>query len=210
MVAFELNTKGMFAMLLGCLILSGCRTGYKVENEKVYYLYWNEGSGNGKSYVQEADAATFQKLEFDCSCPFSFGRDKDHLFIDGRLISDINPNSFRFVGNYVFADDKAVYFWGFYNDINDCAIKGIDQSKLQLISYPWAKAGNVLIYGKDTLTLDDIEDFKPIDKNWGLTSKYVIYENQILTASDVATFEVINSYTGKDKKHIYEFGQIKR
>ncbi len=197
-------------MLLMISILTSCKRGYKVENDKVYYEYWNEGSGQGKRLIETADAKTFQKLQFDCNCNFDFGRDRNHLFIDGGAIRDIDPNTFKFLGNFVFADKDSAYFFGFYNDINDCSIKGIVLNKLQLMEYPWSKAGNILIHGYDTLTLDDIADFKPIDEDWGQTKKYVINDNKILKGADPESFKVINSYTGKDKNNTYEFGEVKK
>jgi hypothetical protein len=29
---------------------------------------------------------------------------KNHLFIDGKLINNIDPNTFKFIGNYIFSD----------------------------------------------------------------------------------------------------------
>ena len=37
-------------------IFDKLQTGYKVENDKVYYEYWNEGSGQGKRLIEQADA----------------------------------------------------------------------------------------------------------------------------------------------------------
>ena len=205
-----MRTYRILILLLTIFILTSCRRGYKVEDEKVYYEYWNEGSGQRKRHIEQADAKTFQKLEFDCDCSFDFGKDKNHLFIDGEPIRNIDPNTFKFIGNYVFADKDSAYFFGFYNNINNCAIKGIQLDKLQLIVYPWSKAGNVLIHGNDTLPIDDISSFKPIDEDWGKTTKYVINNNKILEGADPKTFKVINSYSGKDKNNEYEFGKIKK
>jgi len=191
------------------LISIGCRQGYKIDGDNVYYEYWNEAVGQGKRLVT-ADANSFQKIKFDCSCSFDFGKDKKHLFIDGDSIKNIDPNTFRFIGNYMFADKDSAYFFGFYNNLNTCAVKGIDLKKLKLLKYPWSKAGNVLIHGSDTLTLKgDINQFVPIDEDWGKTRSMVINKSQILVGADPETFKVINSYSGKDKYHVYEFGKIK-
>lgn len=195
-------------IVLTILFLTNCSRGYKIEDGKVYYKYWNEGSGQGRQLIEEADANTFQKLSIDCDCSFEFGKDKNYLFIDGKLIKNIDPNTFKFVGNYIFRDKDSAYFYGFYNDLNDCVIKGINPNKLQLIKYPWAKAGNILIHGADTLYVEDINDFIPIDKDWGKSKKNIIYKNQILLGADVETFKITNSYSGKDKNYNYEFGFI--
>ncbi|GAA3969585.1 hypothetical protein GCM10022246_22810 [Pedobacter ginsengiterrae] len=198
--------------LIALITFTGCKHGYKVEKGKVFYEYWNEGIGigQGKQLIEGADAKTFKELKFDCDCDFEFGGDKNKLYIDGKPIRDIDPNTFKFAGNYIFKDKDSVYFFGFYNDINNCAIKGINYSKLKLLTFPWSKADNILVHGYDTLKLEDIEHFVPIDKDWGKTKRYVINKNKILVNADPETFKVINSYSGKDKNHFYEFGKVKR
>ncbi|MVN23534.1 hypothetical protein GO621_18600 [Mucilaginibacter sp. HMF7410] len=191
-------------------LFASCRKGYKIQNNKVYYEYWNEASGQNQDVIKNADAESFQKLSFDCDCDFEFGKDKNHLYIDGIPIRKIDPNTFRFIGNYVFRDKDSSYFFGFYNDINNCSIKGVNPSKLKLISYPWSKEGKILIHGYDTLFLDDINTFVPIDENWGKTNQYVIYKSKKLNGADPNTFKIISSYAGSDKKHVYEFGKIKK
>ncbi|KUJ61373.1 hypothetical protein AR687_13110 [Flavobacteriaceae bacterium CRH] len=205
-----MNNKYLVFIIISLCFLTSCRKGYKVENNKVYYEYWNEGSGQNKTLLEKADAGSFKKLEFECNCEFEFGKDKNHLYIDGEPIRDIDPNTFKYIGNYVFRDKDSAYFFGFYDNINDCAIKGIDVNKIKLLKYPWSKSGNILINGYDTLLLDDIDDFVIIDKNWGRTKKHIINKDKILKGADLKTFEITDSYSGKDKNHEYEFGEIKQ
>ena len=207
--SYHMSYRVTVLLLITFSVLTGCRRGYTIEDGKVYYEYWNEGSGQNKRLIKGADARTFEILKFDCDCSFEFGKDKSRVYIDGKSIDNIDPGSFRFIDDYVFRDKDSAYFFGFYNDINKCVMKGVDPDKLELISYPWAKAGNTLIHGHDTLSLDDIDDFQPIDEDWGRTKKYVINNDEILKGADPKTFRVINSYSGRDRKHIYEFGEIK-
>jgi hypothetical protein len=203
-----MNFKKLLALGFAFCILSSCRQGYKVENGKVYYEYWNEGVGQGKQVLEAANAATFEVLNFKCDCDFSFGRDKQHLFIDGVMIKQVDPNTFKYLDNYTFADKDSAYFYGFYNDLKDCTIKGIDLKQLKFIKYPWSKANDILIYGSDTLRLDDINEFIPIDRDWGKTRTKVINRNKGLAGADPNTFQAINSYSGKDNTHYYEFGKV--
>ena len=203
-----MTIKQLTFIFLTLSVLTSCRRGYKVEGDKVYYEYWNEGSGQNKRLIEQADANTFQNLSFDCDCDFKFGKDKKHLFIDGELINNIDPKTFRFVGNYIFRDKDSAYFFGFYNNINDCVIKGVNPDKIKLIKYPWAKADNFLIHGRDTVKIADINEFVPIDDNWGKTKQHIINDNQILYGADVATFKTTSSFQGKDKNFNYEFGVI--
>lgn len=192
------------------LILTSCRRGYKIEGDEVYYETWNEGSGQNLQLIEQADAKTFQKLILESDSDFEFGKDKNHLFINGELINNIDPKTFKYIGNYIYRDKKMAYFFGAYNNLNDCGIKGVNPDKIKLIKYPWARTDNLLIHGRDTLYLNDINDFKPIDEHWGKTKKYVINENRILYGADLETFKIINGFTGKDSNYNYEFGFISR
>nr|WP_314866128.1 DKNYY domain-containing protein [uncultured Flavobacterium sp.] len=189
-------------------ILISCRRGYKIEGDKVYYETWNEGSGQNKRIIEQADAKTFQELNLKNDADFDFGKDKNHLFINGELINNIDPKTFKYIGNYIFRDKDSAYFFGSYNNLNECVIKGVNPDRIKLIKYPWAKANNLLINGQDTIYLDDINDFKPIDEDWGKTKKYVINGSQILYDADVSTFKITSSFQGKDKNFNYEFGAI--
>lgn len=196
----------VFALVV--LFLTSCKNGYKIENDKVFYEYWHEGLGfkKGKMLIENADANSFESLNFDCDCSFVFGKDKNYLFIDGKSIKNIDPNTFRFIGNYIFRDKNSAYFFGFYNDLNNCAIEGVNPDKIQLIKYPWSKADNLLINGKNTVHIDDINGFVPLDNNWGKTDTYIINKNKILYGADIATFKATSSFQGEDKNYKYEFG----
>lgn len=203
-----MRIRQVIIIVLAISFLTSCRRGYNVENDRVYYESWNEGSGQNKRLIEQADAKTFQEVNFDCDCDFEFGKDKNHLFIDGEPIKNIDPNTFAFVGNYIFRDKDSAYFLGYYNNLNDCLIKGVNPDKIKFIKYPWAKADNLLIHGRDTVRLTDINDFIPIDDDWGKTKNHIINNNQILYGADVATFKVTSKFQGKDKNFNYEFGAI--
>lgn len=195
-------------LFLTISILTSCRRGYKVEGDIVYYETWNEGSGHNKRIIEKADAKTFQELILKNDADFDFGKDKNHLFINGELINNIDPKTFKYIGNYIFRDKDSAYFFGSYNNLNECVIKGVNPNTIKLIEYPWAKANNLLINRQETIYLDDINDFKPIDEDWGKTKKYVINGNQILYDADVSSFKISSSFQGKDKNFNYEFGTI--
>ena len=203
-----MTIKNLIFILLTLSILTSCRRGYKVEGDKVYYESWNEGSGQNKRIIEKADAKTFQELKLESDADFEFGKDKNHLFINGELINNIDPETFQYIGNYIFRDKDSAYFFGSYNNLNECVIKGVNPNYIKLIEYPWAKANNLLINGQDTVYLDDINEFKPIDEDWGKTNKYLINGSQILYDADVSSFKVISSFQGKDKNFNFEFGAI--
>src|SRR5699024_7148724 len=97
---------------------------------------------------------------------YSFGRDKNHLFIEDVRITDVDPATFKHISDYFYADSHYIYYLGFGridNRLEPHAIKGIERDEFRIIKDPWARAGNILIYGYDTLAVNNIEKFKPID-----------------------------------------------
>ncbi len=195
-------------LLVLITLMFSCEKGYKVENNKVYYINWNEGSGITKTELEKVDVLSFSPLEINCECDFRFGRDKNHLYIDGRLYNKIDPNTFHHIGNYIFADKDSAFFWGFYDELENTVIKGINPKEIKLLTYPWAKAKNTLIWGRDTLKVDDVNQFIALDDDWGKTQNQIIYRNKVLDSVDYNSFKIINSYIGEDNQYRYEFGEI--
>lgn len=204
------NIKNLLILIFISSFFSSCNFGYKKENGKVFYKYWNAGMGiSARTFeIKDVDFETFEEIEFDSDCSFKFARDKSNLYIDGHEYNNVDPKTFKYIGNYIFADKDFAYFFGFYNNFNDCSIKNVNPNKIELLEYPWSRSGNYLINGKSTIYLNDIKDFVPIDENWGKTKKHIINTNQILLDADVESFEVISSFEGKDKYFNYEFGAI--
>jgi hypothetical protein len=198
---------GLGLILLLSILFFSCKRKYIVKDNKVYCSYWIEGN-KSEFLVDSADAKTFKSIDLKCDCDFSFGKDINFLFIDGLRVNGIDPNSFSFIGNYIFRDKNSAYFFGFYNNLDDCRIDSVKPDKIELLKYPWAKADNKLIWGKQTLSLDDINDFKPIDDDWGKTKTKIINDGEILKGVDYNTFQIINSSSAKDKYHKFEYGKM--
>jgi hypothetical protein len=195
-------------IILTTYLLFSCESKYYIKDGTVYFETYNEGSGQVTELVYGADPRTFKELKIENDSEFNFGRDKNHLFINGVLIENIDPKSFKYLGNYFFRDNDSAYFFGFYNDIQKCCVKGINPNKIELLDYPWAKSGNILIHGYDTLTIQGINSFKVIDKEWGKSNEYVVYENKILYGSDSKTFTPISDVIGKDRNFHFRYGNI--
>src|ERR1700722_6394328 len=114
-----MRNKSLLFLLLSILWVS-CGKSYIIKGNKVYLKGWNEGVGNYEILIDSADAKTFQSLDLNCDCNITFGKDKNHLFIDRTIIEGIDPNSFAFIGNDIFRDKDSAYFFGFWNSIQNC------------------------------------------------------------------------------------------
>ena len=200
--------KKYFLLLFTILILTSCEKKYIVKNNSVYFKGWNEGVGNYERLIPDADAKSFANIELE-DFNGKFGKDNYKVFFDGKTIKNCDPKTFEFLGNYLFKDKNAVYFFGFYSDSDDWRIDVVNPKKIKLFTYPWSTDGEYLLYGYKPLKLDDANDFQAIDENWGKTKTKIIYEDQILENVDYSTFKVINYSTAKDKNHTFEYGKIK-
>jgi hypothetical protein len=196
------------ALVVICSLFAACGKSYTVENGQVYLSGWNEASGNYQRQIEGADAASFENLEFDCDCSFAFGRDKDHLFIDGNRMEGMDPSSFRFLGNYIFRDARSAYFFGFYNNLNDTRIDSIDPGSITLLEYPWARAGDRLIHGRTSIALDDLENLEFLNGSWARNDRLVLFKTQIVDGADPSTFVATSDSQGHDRSHRYEYGKV--
>lgn len=189
-------------------MVAACGKSYKIENGQVYLNGWNEASGNYQRPIDGADPASFENLEFDCDCSFAFGRDKDHIFIDGKMMEGIDPSSFQFLGNYMFRDAHSAYFLGSYYDLNDTRLDSIDPGSINLLEYPWARSGDRLIHRGKWIALDDLDNFEALNESWARTGLQVIYEAQVVDGADPASFTATNNFQGRDRWNRYEFGKV--
>jgi hypothetical protein len=196
------------SLILG--LLFSCRKGYIKEDGKVYYEFWNEGSGQNKRLMKNVDYQTFNKIKFKGNSSFCFAKDKYHLFIDGDLIKNIDAATFSYIDNFYFRDKNNIYFLGFTHDMNDTSVKGIDPNYFETMKYPWAKSGKILINGQESVFVDDIESFKPIDDDWGKTNKYIINRNVILKYANPKTTKILNSYEAVDGTKKYKYGILEK
>ena len=180
------------------LMCFGCKEKYIIKNDKVYKQGWNEGVGNYEYIVEGADFKTFENLDFD-DINLVLGKDKDNVFMDGKIIQNCDPRTFNSLGDYYFKDKNSIYFLGFYSSEADWKIDSIIPTKFRIIKYPWATDGKVLIWGSHTLQLKDLKSFTPINENWGKTKNEIINEYKILKNVDYSSFKVIDDYSAVDK-----------
>jgi hypothetical protein len=140
-----------------------------------------------------------------------FGKDKNHLYINGIKVNHVNPKEFEAIEGCFFRDNQNAYYLGSFDEVNggkDYRILGVNPHRVKVLNNDWAKADELLIYEKDTLLINEMEEFIPIDNNWGKTKNHIIYRDKIINGADLQSFEIIDEFDGKDKYHIYEFGFI--
>ncbi|MCA6376294.1 MAG: DKNYY domain-containing protein [Cytophagales bacterium] len=191
------------------IFLIGCfpKKKYKIDENAVYLTDLNEVGSEYTLRLEDADPKTFQIIETDCN--LLFGKDRSHIFVDRTMLENADPNTFRHIGQYYFADKDSVYFFGWYNELNDCEIIGANPKTMKVHElYPWAQDDSHVIYGHTITTTKDLNELKIIDKNWSRTTNTVFYKGKALDSVDISTFEIISEVKARDKKHTYVDGQM--
>lgn len=148
------------------ILISSCSSPYKkyvVKGNRVYVEGWNEGIGQYKKLVGGASGKDFVVIKTDCN--LIAGKDRNNVFIDGAKIEYAHASSFEYVGNYFFKSKDSVYFFGFYNFLDDCEIKGVNPETFKVDSiYPWAHDAHFKIYGNTILDSVDYNSFKILNE----------------------------------------------
>ena len=196
--------KNTLIILTLLTLLTGCfpEEKYKITEDAVYMTGWNEGNGDYVLRLEDADPKTFEIIETDCNS--LFGKDKDHVYVDQTLIENADPNTFKYIGHYYFADSDSVYFFGFYNFINECEVWGADPTQFKIYdTYPWARDNYHIIHGQTATRVKDIEKFKVLDKNWGRLEEKIFFKGVLLDSVDTESFEIISDIKARDKKYVY-------
>lgn len=185
-------------------LLSGCEKEYIIKNNQVYMKGWNEGSGNYELLVEGADASTFQTVETDDNT--TIGKDKNNVYVETTLIQNFDPKTLRYLGSYYYIDSDSAYFFGSYNNLNDCEIIGADPKTLKVLDeYPWARDNKHIVYRHNISSINDNIDFEVLSENWARTRSEYFYQGKSVQGIDIETFEIINDNTAKDKLRTYEY-----
>jgi len=201
--------KRLSIFLLSTILFVGCQDSrYLAEGNSIYLsIYRGGGFEMSKELIPEADAKTFENLEYE-NVNSILGKDKNHVYHENKIIDKCDPKTFEYLGNYFFRDKNSIYFFGFYNSPEDWLIDSINTKRFRIIKDYWATDGEYLLNGYRKLKLDDLNTFTPLNKNWGKTKTKIIYETKVLENVDYDSFEPIDLYSGKDKNGKIEITDI--
>lgn len=184
------------------LFFSSCNTGYEEKDGKIYLHTIDESVGHRYTEVVGADPATFEELKTSGSA--YMGKDNTHVYHDTRILKEADPNTFEFIGDWYYKDQQFVYFFGFYNDINQCQLDGADPSTFKRYSkYPWGHDATNVFWATRPVQTTDPKTFKPLNKHWGKTQSHVIYKDSVIQVIDYASLRILNDNYALDKHNVY-------
>ncbi|MEO6286201.1 MAG: DKNYY domain-containing protein [Dyadobacter sp.] len=209
------------------------KSGYHISDDKVYY-FGGLSSGPAIELIG-ADPKSFKNLDEQGFPEGSYGKDKQHVYFEGKLISNANasslvrlkgyfsrdqdhvfylnqilsddPDHFEFIDDNVHKDCKHVYWSDKIISDDPASFKLIGQSGGS--SYYKDQLG---ILANDTrIPGADAESFKPLAHGYSMDkSKVYLMEStqlQEVPNAEPSSFKVLNAFYTSDSQHVFWRGK---
>ena len=148
---------------------------------KVYVISLNDGMKE----VKNVDITTFKAFELGDYFTQNIALDKNSVYFGNVIISDLNPNKLKVIGNGYYTDGTNTYFYSPFSELDKNSSKYV---------FPYKKIENI----KNLKALKDFELFAVDGEN-------IYYKGEILKNADLNTLEIIdrNNEYFADKENVY-------
>jgi hypothetical protein len=179
--------------------LTSCNNGYKVDDDKVYYKYWNSGMGfETKTFeIIGADPLTFKVLDED-----NYAIDKKQAYYKGEPILNSDPKTFVPILDYYAKDNYHAF-------METKTIKKADGRSFTVINGgPYSKDKNDFYFDTIALNVNDLNSFKILNKTdeygyWAKDKTHYYILSKKYPLADYQTFINIGNGYAKDKFRAY-------
>ena len=171
-----------------------------------YYMYKNlvyyNDKFSRKIFLYKADIETLEAVEDSYN---EILKDKNRVYIAGRMLEGADPVSFEVITGRYYKDKKNVYIG--WNKINNADIKTFEVIDG---NYSWDKSR---VYFNETEIPDiDKESFKTIGNSYSKDKNHIYYEKKIIKNADIESFvlilpENLHGEYAKDKNRVYYLGR---
>ena len=143
------------------------------------------GLSGDMEVLKNVDIATFKALEIRDSHIRNICLDRKFVYLGNVIISDLNPNKLKVIGNGYYTDGTNTYFYSPFSELDKNSSKYV---------FPYKKIENI----KNLKALKDFELFAVDGEN-------IYYKGEILKNADLNTLEIIdrNNEYFADKENVY-------
>ncbi len=185
--------------------LSGIKSdGYSAVEDKVYY---------SAELLSNVDAATFELLDKDLyggqTCFIKFAKDKNHVYLEGKIIEDAHSESFK----RVLDIDKS--FTRFFSDKNHAyttegyKIPSSDGPTFSSIGGVYFKDKNTVYYRETPIKGIRPEGSEVADGDYMITSESVYKYGELIPGVNIKHYRKLNyRFFVDDKNAFYEGKKI--
>ncbi|WP_180336319.1 DKNYY domain-containing protein [Pontibacter ramchanderi] len=148
-------------VVLSSTILFACSPKYKIENGQWAYITFDEAAGKRVRNIS-ADINSFQVLKDK-----RYGKDRNHVFFEGRIIPKADPKSFQIIqskGYSTYSKDKTNVF------LDDAKVVFANPEKFIPFDWPYAKDDRRVFCGTIPIEIKNIEEFIVTETSGAKTS----------------------------------------
>lgn len=141
-------------LLTGTLI--ACDTGYQWEEGQWTWVQRDEAAGKSVRVMESVDAATFQIMD-----PPTYAKDKNHVYLEGRIIPEAHAGSFRLLEASGYARDQKHIF------LQQAPVIFADPASFEVLAYPYSRDQNHVFCGTLPLPLspEEVPQFNVTNQN---------------------------------------------
>ncbi|MHC5310635.1 DKNYY domain-containing protein [Myroides sp. LJL116] len=175
----------------------GCSKGYKKQGDTVYYMKWNESSGQIKRQI-EADAKTLQIFND------YYAKDDYSVFFRGEKISNVDPKTFQALSQDYAKDKDHVI----YRDGNIIETADVETFTLLPKQQYYAKDHKQVYNDDQVIQGADVNTFKVISEKVAKDKNNFYRYQYRIPVEDYASFEQIKNDYWKDKYHVYDLSKL--
>ena len=181
-----------------------------------YYADGNYYSNKGKIYfspsygehelIASADAKSFR-------CENGTTRDNKHIFFLGKIVKDVDTESFKSIGSLYCGDDKAVYYRNKYAEDGLLAkIDGADIASFENVGKEhssYAKDVRAVYLSGKTLAGSDPATFELLEYGYAKDKNQVYYNGALVEGMNANEFKVLKDcYLGSDGVQLCNAGKV--
>ena len=175
------------------LIFCSCTAHYKIDENHVEHISWNEGVGKVVTRIEGADPRTFEQL-----LPY-FGKDKSHVYWQGTVVKGADPSSFIAINNYYGVDAN-------HGVITERIIQESDGSSFEYIGNNWSRDSLSYFYMGNELDICDYESFEIIEdvlSDRAQDKECYYSKNNRVQVEDRASLVILPAGYAKDSNGVY-------
>ena len=200
---------------------------HDIEDGQVFYVSWNEGSGQSKTLIKGADAQTFKELDHP-----KYAVDKQRVYYEAKVLKDADPQSFVALLDYYGKDHRHAYKGAsridgavantfevldggpYSKDQQDyyfdtTALKVRDYQSFVILNKEsdygyWAKDKTHYFINGRKFPLRDYSSFTKLAGGYAIDSYQAYFMDSVVVGADPATFKVREFAYAQDKSAQFE------
>lgn len=123
---------------------------YAKDKDNIYFIDWKDLSEPVK-IIKDADRNSFEFVQEKISTADYYAKDKNKVFLNERVLKDVDPNTLKFIDEFYYKDKDHVFVF-------DNRIKDADPETFELLEIGYSKDKNNIYYMGEKANVD-IETF---------------------------------------------------